>query len=412
MDAVSWIRSRSPLTTTSSTLVKGLRSVVELWDGTLLGIGSDFVRHVSISGQCWLQTFSSDIDSSIAIFEIAKGRMVLCGSVSVSIFDFDEGRRRWDYVKSLYLPSTNNVNSARFNVFLKLRKTNILVACSAVVGIELLSLDDERCFKTLLHENERSAAADLSQVQSSSRNMRCCCLCELEADELLVGSYEDASVKVWDLKSDSCVPIHVFDVGSSSDATWSQMVEVSDGGHSVLAVISDSDFFIVMWRVSRTEFSRASTLLGHVAPVISLARLQRDQHQQMLVSASNDKTIRLWNVSAGDGVGTCLRVFVSAGFVDSLIPLRNGTIASLLANGHVETWRVDYKLVDRCCEVLVRSTTSLKEIERVLPDELYAICLTFHKLRIRCREDRLPMEDFAKVGQTPSRFSHWHRYWR
>ena len=142
---------------------------------------------------------------------------------------------------------------------------------------------------------------------------------------VLASASEDASVKIWDWEGgefERTVKGHtkaVMDVDFDAKGTMMGMSGVV-GGHTKLRTVTcSSDLTIKLWDPAN-EYNNTKTLHGHDHSV-STVRFTPDGER--LVSASRDKTIRVWEVASG----YCVKTFTGhAEWVREVVPSDDGAL--------------------------------------------------------------------------------------
>ncbi|MFJ3338626.1 trypsin-like peptidase domain-containing protein [Streptomyces sp. NPDC086766] len=131
---------------------------------------------------------------------------------------------------------------------------------------------------------------------------------------------------------------HAEDIVLEGHTAWiNALCPVPVGDRTLLASASN-DHTIRLWDVDTGEPLRV--LAGHTGPVRALACLT-DSDQTLLASADTDHTIRLWDVTTGHS----MRAFgVHAAYINALCPVPVGdrTLLASASNDHtIRLWDVD-----------------------------------------------------------------------
>ena len=154
----------------------------------------------------------------------------------------------------------------------------------------------------------------------------------------------DCSVRIWDLEdlesgTGGSRPLWKL-LGHTATVTALQAI---DG--SVLLASASLDSSVRMWRLNDGEC--VHTLTGHTDFVLDLAAIyvETPSHNSRatvllprLASASNDGTVRLWNVASGQCVSTLLGHAAGVWSVDA--PTSGDLLTSVSLDGTVREWRV------------------------------------------------------------------------
>jgi len=144
---------------------------------------------------------------------------------------------------------------------------------------------------------------------------------------LLSGSF-DKSLKLWDLKSDSKECIKTVKTESSGRITASIVVNVDDiayGNEAIIRIMNMSNGNV------------KQSLKGHKSMVKDLLLLD-NQKNDTLLSASDDKTIMMWNINEG----TCLKTFTGhTGLVNRILAFNSGIIVSASDDGTIRFWSLE-----------------------------------------------------------------------
>jgi WD40 repeat protein len=161
----------------------------------------------------------------------------------------------------------------------------------------------------------------------------------------LISGYEDGTIKVWDLKSFTCV--------TTLTGHTTFIISLKLLKHDLLSSGS-GDKSIRLWDVSSNGmFSFISSLNGHTGTVRCLEQLQNEH----LISGSDDKSIKQWNLSNG----TCVKTFsFHTDWVLCLKVLSDKTFAS---GSRDKTVRIINFISSECMRVFNGHTDSVLDLE-------------------------------------------------
>eukprot|EP01102_Stenamoeba_stenopodia_P022898 TRINITY_DN9710_c0_g1_i1.p1 TRINITY_DN9710_c0_g1~~TRINITY_DN9710_c0_g1_i1.p1 ORF type:complete len:349 (-),score=30.65 TRINITY_DN9710_c0_g1_i1:34-1080(-) len=320
--------------------------MLELWDGTVLvgsntGLLSLWSKH---SIEC-LHTYRHSHPLR-SLFELDQDRVVI-----------------GDYAGSVCIWSQNRVNNTSSVVFrfdscpssplrsvwsiVKLKQRSfdggiLLASGSSDLTICIWNVNDGKCVQTLIgHHNF---------VQT---------LYVMQNGDLLSGS-SDCTVRIWSIEGDSneFVMKETIKVHRPVD----NVLELKNG---LIACGEKSD--IKIWKRDVSNWSCIRTLVGHKYSVRNLIEVDNG----LLVSGSNDRTIRVWR----ERDATCLTVFTSTEKIRCLLLLRDG---SLIYGDRkfflAKTW-IRVSLVEYCCRTIANNPLlyPVDQLKYVLPEELRVI---------------------------------------
>eukprot|EP01102_Stenamoeba_stenopodia_P000590 TRINITY_DN10575_c0_g1_i1.p1 TRINITY_DN10575_c0_g1~~TRINITY_DN10575_c0_g1_i1.p1 ORF type:complete len:326 (-),score=15.09 TRINITY_DN10575_c0_g1_i1:98-1075(-) len=195
---------------------------------------------------------------------------------------------------------------------------------------------------------------DYSLIRSFGTNACVKSLCELTNGNLVVGSL--SRIDVWEDQGELKCTL----TGHSS---WVNCLrELRD---SVL-VSASQDETVKLWDV--TAGACLHTFRGHNDNVVGVVELLDDIH---LVSASV-RMLNVWNRISGSCMVRQTTVNVWA-----IERLRNGSIVIGGNAGVIEIWKMPNSLMDLCCEVVVKQYER-DQLRHMLPTELYHQCLPYY----------------------------------
>ncbi|KAJ3363391.1 hypothetical protein HDU91_003014 [Kappamyces sp. JEL0680] len=136
-------------------------------------------------------------------------------------------------------------------------------------------------------EGQAPAWRNLAHQRFTSRQLlghTDCVYCMQLLGDLLITGSRDHTIKMWDLKSETCVKTLQGHAGSVL------CIQAKDN----LLVSGSSDTNTKLWDISTGEQIR--TLYGHSGPVLNLAF---DMELNVLVTGSKDRMIKVWELSTG-----------------------------------------------------------------------------------------------------------------
>ncbi|EGN95623.1 hypothetical protein SERLA73DRAFT_186732 [Serpula lacrymans var. lacrymans S7.3] len=136
---------------------------------------------------------------------------------------------------------------------------------------------------------------------------------------LLASASEDGTVKIWDWETGE------FERTLKGHTKAIQDVEFDHKGH--LLVTCSSDLFIKIWD-SQNEWQNTKTFAGHDHSVSSVRFMPGDQH---IVSASRDRTIRIFDVASAHLVRT---ISGHSDWVRYVVPSEDGRLLASASNDH------------------------------------------------------------------------------
>ena len=153
------------------------------------------------------------------------------------------------------------------------------------------------------------------------------CLVEFPNLMLLSGSH-DKSLKLWDLKSDSKDSLRTIKHDSMGRITVCIVINSED-----IAFGSEANIRIINFNSGAVK----QTLRGHKSIVRDLLLLEH-KDSQVILSASEDKTIMMWNIVEG----TCLKTFNGhTRSVNRILPFNDEIIVSAGDDGAIKFWKTE-----------------------------------------------------------------------
>lgn len=172
----------------------------------------------------------------------------------------------------------------------------------------------------------------------------------------IVSISEDETIKLWDVHTGECL------------RTWqgytNWIFSVAFGFNGQILASSSKDRLVRLWNASTGEFLR--TLQGHANTVSSIAfapqqvdasEIANSRCGDRLASASDDQTVKLWDVQTGE----CLKTFV--GHTDWIQSVHFSPDGQMLATGSrdqtVKIWDVD---TEKCLQTLTGHTHRVRSV--------------------------------------------------
>ena len=138
------------------------------------------------------------------------------------------------------------------------------------------------------------------------------CLSELTNSILLSGS-SDSSIGLWDISQMDIKELQFYHQVKNTKQSYAYCMSLIN--ENELAVSSSNDINIYLFdNVTNKSFDIIKTLKGHTDLVKDIKLIKNSQN--LLVSLSNDKNIRLWNISQGN----CLRIFGDSPLIPQVMP--------------------------------------------------------------------------------------------
>ncbi|CAO3683639.1 unnamed protein product [Rhizopus stolonifer] len=153
--------------------------------------------------------------------------------------------------------------------------------------------------------------------------------------KMLISSSDDASVRLWDLQSRSCVRVfqgHVGQVQMALPSPHGFRHRLNGSPDSPIIISSALDNTIKMWDITNGKCLR--TLFGHIQGIWGL-----DFDKLRIVSGSHDKTLRVWDAETGD----CLYALEGHHGPVTAVKLSDTKIISASDDGEVKIW--DFGLI-------------------------------------------------------------------
>eukprot|EP01102_Stenamoeba_stenopodia_P006245 TRINITY_DN17103_c0_g1_i1.p1 TRINITY_DN17103_c0_g1~~TRINITY_DN17103_c0_g1_i1.p1 ORF type:complete len:193 (-),score=32.40 TRINITY_DN17103_c0_g1_i1:41-619(-) len=160
----------------------------------------------------------------------------------------------------------------------------------------------------------------------------------------------------------------VFDIIELEDGTL-----VSFSKDATIMSASD-DHTVRIWDVTAGGDHCLQVLTGHDYCVKALVVLS----DGTLLSGSQDATIKEWDIKNGDCIGT----FELNHGVVCMKAMKNGSIALGGIDGELQfrdTWVRKYQLVEICCETIARHHIlfgDVKNLQQTIPSELYDLIIS------------------------------------
>lgn len=149
--------------------------------------------------------------------------------------------------------------------------------------------------------------------------------CELPCGRLVIGAFNDRSVKIYDVESDQCLRTTLL---------RDRIICLLNLRNGTIA-IGFRDNTIGIWRY-QTE-SMDDYWKGH-KDTISCLILLPDEGEDLAVSGSNDTTIKIWSITSNK----CLRTFCGHdGLVRSITSLSNHRLASCSWDESIKLWNIN-----------------------------------------------------------------------
>ncbi len=329
----------------SKTLASGSsEQIIKLWDvstGQCLKTIQGHIREVtsvvfSPGGQILA---SSSFDSTIKLWDLGTGQCLKTlqghtkwvrsitfsndGKMLASAGD-DQTARLWDLMNSQCFKILQGYHHLVLSVAFS--PDNCTLASGSDDGIlRLWNTNTGQCFKNL-----RGHSYWLSSISFSS------------AGQILASGSSDRTVRLWDLSNGKC--LHIL----KGRGPWVLPVAISSDGK----ILASSDESIVnLWDVSTGQ--RLKILQGHNKCVQGIVFAKNGQ---TLITASEDKTIKIWDAQIGD----CIKTLQENEEVWS-VDLHPNTpiIASGTIDGRVKLWNIK---TDQCLKSLQAHTHKVRSV--------------------------------------------------
>lgn len=182
------------------------------------------------------------------------------------IFTKKEKKERVNQIDFTLIGSLN-YHSSFINSILILQDGRI-ASCSSDKTIKIFNLQNYKCELTLTGHQE--AIYYISQLENGN----------------LISCSEDRTIKIWSLKDDNFLCLHTI---TDSHREWVNKV-IPCSKNRIVSCSFDNT--IKIWS-SLPPYSLIATLEGHIKEVISIVQLKQ---KEILVSASCDYTLRIWNL--------------------------------------------------------------------------------------------------------------------
>ena len=214
---------------------------------------------------------------------------------TIRVWDLDSG----EFERGLK-GHTNSVQGCCFSP-----NGELLASCSSDISVKLWDFKDNtyECVKTL-----RGHDHNISQVRW------------LPDSASLVSCSRDGTIRVWEVESGYCVRTLGAAGGGGGTDEWVRSVDVEPAKGEAL-VSGGNDQAVTLWNVTSGQVLKRLTGHEHVVEAVAFAGEQQGKglataldmnHEdasslslaQFVVSASRDKTVKLWNATLGQCVAT------------------------------------------------------------------------------------------------------------
>eukprot|EP00158_Paraphelidium_tribonemae_P001730 Partr_v1_DN24740_c0_g1_i1_m37241 putative Positively regulates the activity of the minus-end directed microtubule motor protein dynein. May enhance dynein- mediated microtubule sliding by targeting dynein to the microtubule plus end. Required for len=178
-----------------------------------------------------------------------------------------------------------------------------LISCSADLSIKVWNVEEEyKCIRTLLGHDH--SVSDLAFIPNNSPGNQ---------EQYLISASRDKSLRVWELATGYCTRT------MTGHAEWVRSVRLDESGTH--AVTASNDQTVGVWDVASgdlkcqlrghehvVEFALFVPLIAHSSVrelTGTVAAAGKDDTQTLVISASRDKTLKLWDISTA----TCIHTF-------------------------------------------------------------------------------------------------------
>ena len=243
-------------------------------------------------------------------------------------------------------------------------KVNCLVACSNVNSIQIWNLVSNECVATLeghstfvhglenIDENRFASGSMDKTIRIWNANSYVCfkilkghqygveALKCLTSNRLASGSHGE--IKIWDVESEECLQTllnaHLSSIRGLASLPNGNLVSCSD------------DKTIKVWDLNRGACIK--TLTGHLDVVFCILLLKNGQ----LASGSQDRTIKIWNMA----IGECVKTFEGhTDIIWRLQQLESGELVSCSWDYSIKIWNLTESV---CVRTLVSHTSYVTSI--------------------------------------------------
>ncbi len=329
--------------------------VVCLWDVSTGGC------HILCEGKSWINSLAFS----------RNGQMLAIGGSDKTVQLWDVSSHQQDVslckqIRSLQA-HTRNVRAVRFSP-----DGHCLASSSSDATIKLWDVETGKCLKTLDGHDGKVWSVDF------------------RADgRVLVSGSDDQTVKLWDVATGHCLKT----LEEHTSRVWS--VAISQDGKTIVS--GSDDQTIRLWDVEEGKYRQTKcrqTLQGYSGTPRSVALSQRQvpgyPFTYLVASGSDDRVVRLWDVSAGDDrpdpkklQGHTSRVGTVAFSPLHSMSLRQEEQGLMLASGSddqtVRIWDVE---TGQCLKVLRGHTNWVRSVAFSPAGDLLASSSDDHTIRL------------------------------